>query len=381
MIDRPTAFRRLALLAVCSAAACVHTPVPAAPKAGSAVAVTRQLDARVPALLATHEVAAVGVALIEDGRVTLAKVYGERAPGVPATDATLFNLASLTKPVAAETILRLASAGLLSLDEPMSSAWIDPDVAGDPRHKLLTPMIGLSHQTGLPNWRGRSPGGKMTFAFEPGTKFEYSGEGFDYVARFAERKLGQSFERLTQEYVFAPIGMTSTSYSARGWMQGRLAVPRDTDGKWGEPQVRDSSDWSAANNLITTVGDYAKFVVSVMNGEGMTTELAARRVRPVRGPQPGPGPCSIAPPAVCPSAVNFAIGWLRLDYQDGPTMMYTGLNQRPGGERTLAYFDPRTRRGAVVFTSGEQGQQLITDVLDLVDPGSRVGAFLKALGR
>jgi CubicO group peptidase (beta-lactamase class C family) len=367
----------LLALAACAGQTAGMSPRAATPAAPTGLAT--QLDARVPVLLAKYGVASVGVALIDDGRVTLARVYGQQGPGVPATDSTLFNLASLTKPVAAETILRLASAGLLTLDEPIAPYWVDPDVAADPRHARLTTRLALSHQTGLPNWRGRSPGGKLAFEFEPGSAFGYSGEGFDYAGRFAERKLGKSFEALTQEYVFAPLGMTSTSYSRRGWMTGRLAIPLDSAGRWAEAQVRDSADWSAANNLITTVGDYARFVVSVMNGDGLTPAIAAERLRPARGPQVPPRACSLTPPAVCPSAVSFATGWLRLDYADGPVMMFTGLNSRPGGERTIAWFDPRRRHGAVVLTSGDKGQQLFMDVLDLVDPGAPVTAFIRQL--
>ena len=389
MIQKLTITRRLPAAAV-PVVTCVMSvlmacggqlPSPSTEASASAAPATLavELDARVPALLAKYRVASVGVALIDGGRATLTRVYGEQSAGVPASDATLFNLASLTKPVAAETILRLASAGRLTLDEPFAPYWVDPDVAADPRQRQLTAMIALSHQTGLPNWRGRSPGGRMTFAFDPGTAFAYSGEGYDYAGRFVEKKLGTSFETLTQQYVFAPLGMTSTSYSARGWMKGRLAIPLDSAGQWAEAQVRDSADWSAANNLITTVGDYAKFVVSVMKGEGLTKELAAERLRPMRGPQPPARSCKVAPPATCPSAVNFAIGWLRLDYESGPIMMFTGLNSRPGGERTIAYFDPQRGHGVVVLTSGDKGQQLMLDVLDLVDPGSAAAAFLRQL--
>jgi CubicO group peptidase (beta-lactamase class C family) len=141
--------------------------------------------------------------------------------------------------------------------------------------------------------------------------------------------------------------------------------------------VRDSADWSGANNLITTVGDYAAFVVSVMNGERLTKAMAAERLRPASGPQPPLG-CKIAPPGVCPRALNFALGWIRLDYDTGPIMAFLGLNDRPGGgERTLVYFDPKTRRGVVVLTSGRNGQRLLLDVLDVVEPGSPVTAFLR----
>jgi CubicO group peptidase (beta-lactamase class C family) len=294
------------------------------------------------------------------------------------TSGTLFNLASLTKPIAAETMLRLASAGRLSLDEPMSPYWVDPDVAGDPRHQRLTPRIALAHQTGLPNWRGRSPGGKLAFTFEPGSAFGYSGEGYDYAARFAEKRTGQSFEALAQTYVFAPLGMTSTSFSSRGWMRGRLAVPRDTGGRWGEPQVQDSSDWNAGNNLITTVGDYATFVASVMRGEGLSAAAAAERLRAAPGPGPTPK-CGVTPPTMCPRAVSMALGWMRFDYEQGPVMLHAGMNSRPGGEQTVVYFDLVRQRGVVVLTSGRNGQRLYLDVLDMIDPGSPIVAFLRSV--
>jgi CubicO group peptidase (beta-lactamase class C family) len=334
------------------------------------------LDAQVPTLLTRHGVSSVSMALIEDGHVVLERAYGEQSPGVPATPSTLYGLASVTKPISAETLLRLVAAGRLSLDEPVASAWVDPDVADDPRAQALTVRHALAHQTGLPNWRGRSPGGKLAFAFAPGTAYAYAGEGYDYAARFAERKLGRDFEDLAEEMVFRPVGMRSTSYSRRDWMRGRLAVPLDSAGRWGEPQVEDSSHWNAGNNLITTAGDYARFVASVMRSEGLTPALAAERLRPARGPQMT-ARCQAAP-AVCPRAITQALGWVRLDYAAGPVFLHTGLNGRPGGERTMAYFDPGRRRGAVVLTSGSSGSRLYHDVLTLLDPGAPVLAFLAA---
>jgi CubicO group peptidase (beta-lactamase class C family) len=335
------------------------------------------LDAQVPELLARYQVASAGVALIERGRVVLERAYGEQSAGVPATPATLFNLASLTKPVSAEVLLRLVAAGRLSLDEPLSAHWVDPDVAADARHQQLTLRTALSHQTGLPNWRGRSPDGKLAFAFAPGTAFGYSGEGYDYAARFAERKLGQSFEDLAEQTVFGRLGMTSTSFSYRSWMNGRLAVPLEAQGRWGESQVEAQGQWNAGNNLITTAGDYARFVASVMRAEGLTRQLAAERLQPVRGPQPS-WTCQLETRDACPRASNMVFGWNRLDFAEGPVFMHTGSNGRAGGERTLAYFDPARRRGIVVLTSGAEGERLYRDIAVLMDPGSRMAAYLRA---
>jgi hypothetical protein len=73
----------------------------------------------------------------------------------------------------------------------------------------------------------------------------------------------------------------------------------------------------------------------------------------------------------------MALGWLRLDYDGGPVFVHGGRNERPGGERTVAYFDPRRRRGVVVLTSGAEGERLTHAVLTLVDPGAPVVAYLR----
>jgi hypothetical protein len=69
---------------------------------------------------------------------------------------------------------------------------------------------------------------------------------------------------------------------------------------------------------------------------------------------------------------------VRLDYAAGPVFVHTGLNGRPGGERTVAYFDPGRRRGVVVFTSGSNGVRLYADVAALLDPGAPIVAYLAA---
>ncbi|MGB6194458.1 MAG: serine hydrolase domain-containing protein, partial [Terracidiphilus sp.] len=93
--------------------------------------------------LKESDVPSVAVAYIKDGKVAWTAVYGEQSPGVPATGKTLYNLASLTKPITAETVLRLASAGKLSLDESMSPFWLDPDIKDDPLEQIADATVVL----------------------------------------------------------------------------------------------------------------------------------------------------------------------------------------------------------------------------------------------
>lgn len=316
-----------------------------------------------------HGLPAVGIAIIDNGRIAWTKVYGEQAPGVRATDATLFNIASLTKPITAETVLRLVAAGKIDLDEPMSRYWIDPDLAADPRHERLTPRIALSHQTGFLNWRK----GPLAFQFDPGTAFGYSGEGYQYLGRFAEKKLGRNFESLAAEYVFGPIGLENASYSARPWMAGRNALPKDPAGTFGASHVPAEGQWNGANNLSTTVRDYAAFVISVMRWERMTGSLALDRFRIHRNME-GQGDCkAIRPEDRCPTDHGMTLGWERFEYPEGPLLMHTGNN--PWGESSIAYFQPGRRHGLVILTNGANLTRAYFEFFALLDPASPLAAW------
>ena len=213
-----------------SANVCMGTANSAHADVGRTRQIRSLLDRNVPQLLAGNSIPSVSIAHIEARKVVFTGAYGSQAPGIIASTKTLYNIASLSKPISAEVILRLASRGSLTLDEPMYLYWTDPDIVKDERRKLLTPRLALSHQTGFPNWR-RQTGHVLIFKHAPGETFDYSGEGYEYVARFAQQKLAIDFERLAQRLVFDPLGMTNTAYTRRPWFDGRIALPTDAEGK------------------------------------------------------------------------------------------------------------------------------------------------------
>lgn len=321
-------------------------------------------------LLNREHVASVSFATIANGRTVLAEAYGEAAPGVAASDTTLYNIASMTKPISAEVILRLASAGKLSLDEPMWPHWIDPDLASDPRAKLLTPRMALDHQTGFANWR-RETGGKLAFIRDPGTAFGYSGEGYQYVARFAEKKTGESFEKLAQTLVFDPAGMTFTAYTERPWMNGRIAKPADQDGKWMEPQI--ATSFVAADLIYTTPAQYASFVESLMNGVGESPSVRMLResVLTDRKAQVCVGKLA----ASCPEQVGLGPGWEVIKVHGKTFLMHTGMDP---GVFTLGYFDPSARTGVIIFTNSSNGPHIILPLLKLLNADPDFVAYLAA---
>lgn len=331
------------------------------------------LDAAIPELLKEKGVPSVSIARIETGKLIFAAAYGTQQAGVPATPSTLYNIASMTKPISAEVAMRLVAAHRLSLDEAMAPTWIDPDIAGDERRNLLTPRLALSHRTGFPNWRYETDG-KLRFLRAPGAAFGYSGEGFEYLARFIEKKTGKSFESLAQQLVFDPAGMHDTAYTRRPWFKGRIAVPTDKDGSELVPEIADT--YIAADQLYSTPTDYARFIVSVINHVGINDALAAERERIQTDRK-----AEMCPPsrqAVCPEAVGIGLSWEVYRFGEETYLMHTGMDN---GVFTFGYFNPESDSGTVIFTNSANGAQMVLPVLDLIarDPG--FVAFLRELAK
>ena len=347
------------------------TCAPCAPEAGDVGAL---MDERVPEFLRQHGVPSATVGVIRGGEVVFTGVWGEQAEGVPATDSTLYNVASLTKPVFAELVHRLVSAGRLDYDAPLADHWTDPDVADDPRHEQLTLRLALSHRTGFPNWRYGLPDGKLAFVDDPG-RVGYSGEGFEYASRAVKARFGTSLKSLAEDLVFGPLGMSSTAFEPIGadtteeaWYEGRLAHPLFPDGTYGDPAA-DGYD-SAADDLWTTIGDYGRFMEAVIARDGISAEVARERDRL----QALDG-CFIAPDPACPSMMGFGMGWIISEFPTGTVRWHSGGDY---GEKTVAYYDPVTKDGAVVFTNGANGFDVIVDVLALLDPDSGFTRFNRA---
>ena len=162
--------------------------------------------------LKENKVPTLGLGIIENGKLKQVKVFGEIAKGVSAPYNTIFNVASLTKPVTAMVALNLVSLGKWNLDEPIYKYWTDPDIANDPRSKKLTTRIILSHQTGFPNWRWLSDSKKLNFQFDPGTKYQYSGEGFEYLKKALEKRFHKSLQQLANELIFQPLKMYESKF-------------------------------------------------------------------------------------------------------------------------------------------------------------------------
>jgi CubicO group peptidase (beta-lactamase class C family) len=315
----------------------------------------------VEALRKEYHVPVAGISIIHKGKLKDVAVFGDLPHHVPAPVNTFFNIASLTKPLTSTTVLMLVSQGKWTLDEPLYHYWVDPDVAADDRHKKLTTRHVLSHQSGLSNWRGHDPGGKLAFAFEPGTQWKYSGEGFEYLRQALERKFHVPFEKLVDSLLFKPLKMNDTRYYWNASTDSSLYANRHHED--GSPFAMET--WYEANpsNLVlTTVTDYAKFGIGVMNQFGVTPEVYNEMT---------------TNQAQLPDNKEWGLGWrLVKGLANGEyALVHTGGNP---GLKTIIVLLPKSKRGIVVFTNGEKGDQLYEKLIrDAFELGGEIITKMK----
>lgn len=112
---------------------------------------------------------------------------------------SIFQAASLSKQCAAYAAFALRAQGKLDFDKPLAGYVDDLDA---PAVRTVTARHVLSHSSGFPNWRG-NVGQKLTASFAPGTKFQYSGEGYFYLQRVMEQVSGLGFAELMNALVLS----------------------------------------------------------------------------------------------------------------------------------------------------------------------------------
>ena len=297
-------------------------------------------------LLIQEKVPVLGLGVIENGKLKQIQAFGSIDKEIPAAYNSIFKVASLTKPITALVALKLISAGKLGMDEPLDKYWKDPDLKNDKRAKKLTPRIILSHQSGFPNWRYLTENKTLSFEFEPGTKFQYSGEGFEYLRKALESKFGKKLEELADLLVFKPAKMRDTHFWwDKSMDENRYVRNYDKDGKAFETIKYFQAN--AAANLLTTVEDYGNFLSYVLNGAELSKavfeEMTKNQVQ-------------------LKDNDYFGLGWEKLTgfSNDEYALMHTGKDP---GVNTLAILFPKSKNGYVIFMNGDNAGKIFEELL------------------
>lgn len=313
-------------------------------------------DKEIEKWLKTNNIPTLGLGVIKEGQLQQIKVYGNLSKEKTAPYNTIFNVASLTKPVTAIVALKLVSLGKWDLDEPIYKYWTDPDVADDPKNKKLTTRHILSHQTGFPNWRYSTQSKKLSFQFEPGTQYQYSGEGFEYLRKALENKFDKPLNQLANELIFEPLGMTDTQYVWNDNIDDkRVAIGYDKNGNSYEAVKRKTAN--AADDLLTTIRDYGRFLVSVMNSVGLSDEVFNDMVTHQVATKNGK---------------HFGLGFEIYDFKNGDYALSHG--GADNGVQTIVFIFPKTKRGLLIFTNVDDGYKVYKKLLThyLGDQGKEI---------
>lgn len=303
-------------------------------------------DQEIEKWLKQNNIPTLGIGVINNGKLQQVKVFGDLKKGVAAPYNTIWNVASLTKLVTAIVALKLVSQGKWNLDEPIYKYWTDPDVAADPNNKLITTRIILSHQTGFPNWRHMNKSGKLDIQFKPGTKHQYSGEGFEYLRKALEKKFNKSLDQLADELIFKPLKMTDTKFT---WNEitdvSRFAIGYDNKGNAYEPTKNKKPN--AADDLLTTIGDYGTFLCSVMNSDGLSKKVFE----------------DMMTPQVKKEKKNkyFGLGFELYDLGNNEYALSHGGSDQ--GVNTLVFLLPKTKQGLLIFTNVDDGYKVYEKIV------------------
>jgi CubicO group peptidase (beta-lactamase class C family) len=321
------------------------------------------------ARMAELEVPGVSIAVIDGGRIEWARGFGvTRAGGPPVTADSLFQAASISKPVFALAVLRLADEGKLDLDANVNDylkSWKLPDndftrdspvtlrrllshSAGTTVHGFPGYGIGASLPTPIQILDGAPPANTAPIRVDlrPGTQHRYSGGGYT-VAQLALADLsGQPLPAMLRELVLAPLGMDRSTYEQPlpATRLADVALPHDGAGK---PLAEGPHTYPemAAAGLWTTPSDLARYAIGVQRafaGDGDTV-IRARTAR------------EMLVPVIRNHGIGPVIG-------GAPARKYFTHRGSNAGYRCVlvAYTDGR---GAVIMTNGDHGAELFDEIL------------------
>jgi CubicO group peptidase (beta-lactamase class C family) len=346
----------------------------------------RAIDTFMQAMMtANPDQPGLGVAVVEDGRITLVKGYGVRRLGDPApvTDSTLFGIASNTKAMTAAALAILVDEGRVDWDAPVTRYLPDFAMSDETVTRMLTVRDLLVHRSGLSLGAGDlmiwpSPthtrqdivAGLRHLPISGRFRDGYAYDNVLYVVAGAviEAVSGQTWEDFIQARILTPIGMTDATPLPRSDRMGDSAYPHTRLGPpvrgLGPQQVLEfdtSFDAAgAAGGVNASARDMARWMqVQLAHGalpDGRrlwSEEQAGEMWRPQTIVSSGAGPTPGDPSQ--PIIQGYALGWFVRDYRGERMLTHTG---GLAGFISVTALLPGRRSGVMVMTNAEESPVL-----------------------
>jgi CubicO group peptidase (beta-lactamase class C family) len=307
-----------------------------------------QLDGLVREARERWNVPGLAVGVLQEGSVTTAADGACRlGEPEPVTPATVFRIASITKPFTAALALSLAQDDLLDLDAPPPGTTVDATV-----RQLLSHQGGLAQE-----WPERldpavaddgallriAAGEPERLPVGPGELFSYCNVGFWLVAAAAARTLGTTFEQAMQERVLDALGLDATGFEPDRHASGHRQVEAGSDEhlplETSYPRVRRPS-----GGLWSTVDDLLRFVSHQLGAPGPLTEESLAQMRL---------------PHARAGTYTYGLGWFMSDL-DGRTLVEHGGSV--AGFESVLLFVPEDGVALAALTNSSRGDAPIRDL-------------------
>lgn len=238
------------------------------------------LDSIIPKIMDSSDLTGLSIAIIKKGKIIYSKGFGksDNNSRKSITDSTIFEAASLTKPLFAFTVMRLQERRLIDIDKPLYQYLEYNDIKNDPRHKKITARMVLSHTTGFPNWREMNPDQKLDIKFDPGSSFQYSGEGYVYLQKVIKKITNQNLQEIISKWTFEPLGMNNSSLVWENNFERNFAFPHDSKQKI---MYKDKpSNPMAAGTLHISVYDFGKFITTLQKLDKLKKKTYSKMFSP-----------------------------------------------------------------------------------------------------
>ena len=308
-----------------------------------------KLDFKIQKEMKAKKIPGLSIAVIKDFQLLWYKTYGVRDINTndSVNENTLFDAASMSKPVTAYVALKIHERGELHLDTPLAKYLTYEKLENDPKYKLITCRMVLTHTTGLPNWGNE-------LINKPGEKFGYSGEGFYYLGKVLEKISKMSLQELMLQEVFDPIGMHNSSFDWTDQYYKNGASGHTHNGKVITKNKFKSAH--AAGTMVTTAEDYAKFVIAILTGYGLKNETMEQMLKKHVVADNWDESHKIP-------NIYWGLGWGIQPGKDGNCFFHMGNNRYWRG---YIVANRSTGDGVVYFSNSENGHEIAKTIVEIV---------------
>lgn len=306
--------------------------------------------------LRLFDVPGISIGFTIDGRISklLHVGHARLRPASSVTASTLFEAASVSKPVFAWIVMRLVEDGLIDLDRPVARDLDYPRIKDKDAYAKITPRMILTHRTGLPNWVGTEVNihdRTTTIPFEsaPGTAYTYSGEAIQLLQALVEQETGRTLQSLVVEHLGDVMPSSTFTRPLRGDVtesRGYQAASDPNSERKMDDVGATPERAAAAYSLVTTAKDLGQFLNHVYARRGLKPQTYDEMFR-----AQSPLPQSEGPPGA-----SYGLGWLVIHSPAGKIVGHTGNN---GKYRSIAFVSLENGEGLAALANSATSKGLL----------------------